>query len=47
MLCVFVTLGAFFFSLLLVFVLTQLEKIRNDPEAMERFRAINAKKGKE
>jgi uncharacterized protein involved in exopolysaccharide biosynthesis len=45
-LCIFVTLGAFFFSLLLVFILTQLEKIRNDPEAMERFRAISAKKRK-
>jgi uncharacterized protein involved in exopolysaccharide biosynthesis len=45
--CVFATLGAFFFSLLLVFVLTQLEKIRNDPEAMEKFKAVNTKKSKE
>jgi uncharacterized protein involved in exopolysaccharide biosynthesis len=50
MLCIMVTLGAFFFSLLAVFVLTQLEKIRDDEEAMERFRAISAgkeKKGKQ
>jgi uncharacterized protein involved in exopolysaccharide biosynthesis len=45
-LCIFVTLGAFFFSLLLVFILTQIENIRNDSKAMEKFRALNAKKPK-
>jgi hypothetical protein len=39
-----VTLGAFFFSLLLVFILTQIEKIKNDPEAMEKFKAANTKR---
>jgi capsular polysaccharide biosynthesis protein len=47
MLCVIVTLGAFFFSVVLVFVLTALEHIRNDPEAMEKFRAVNGKRNKE
>jgi uncharacterized protein involved in exopolysaccharide biosynthesis len=42
--CIFVSMGAFFLSLLVVFVLTQIEKIRNDPESMERFRAVNANK---
>jgi uncharacterized protein involved in exopolysaccharide biosynthesis len=46
MLCVFVVLGAFFFSLMLVFVLTQIEKIKNDREAMEKFRAVNRKRKK-
>jgi hypothetical protein len=46
-LCIFVTLGAFFFSLLVVFVLTMLENIKNDPEAMEKFRAVNGKRRKE
>jgi uncharacterized protein involved in exopolysaccharide biosynthesis len=46
MLCIFVSLGAFFFSLLLVFVLTQIEKIRGDQEAMEKFRAVNRKRRK-
>jgi LPS O-antigen subunit length determinant protein (WzzB/FepE family) len=46
-LCIFVTLGAFFFSLLLVFVLTQIENIKNDAEAMEKFRAVNKKRNKE
>jgi uncharacterized protein involved in exopolysaccharide biosynthesis len=46
MLCVFVSMGAFFFSLMVVFVLTQIEKIKSDPEAMEKFRAVNTKKGK-
>jgi LPS O-antigen subunit length determinant protein (WzzB/FepE family) len=45
-LCVLVALGAFFFSLLLVFVLTQIEKIKNDPEAMDKFRAVNTKRSK-
>jgi uncharacterized protein involved in exopolysaccharide biosynthesis len=45
-LCIFVTLGAFFFSLLLVFILTQIEIIRNDEEAMKKFSALNAKKPK-
>jgi uncharacterized protein involved in exopolysaccharide biosynthesis len=47
MICVVVTLGAFFFSLLVVFVLTQIEKIRHDPEAMEKFRTVNGKRRKE
>jgi uncharacterized protein involved in exopolysaccharide biosynthesis len=46
-LCIFVSLGAFFFSLLVVFVLTQIEKIRNDPEAMGRLRAVSAEKRKQ
>jgi hypothetical protein len=46
-LCMFVTLGAFFFSLLLVFMLTQIENIKNDPEAMEKFKAVNTKRNKE
>jgi uncharacterized protein involved in exopolysaccharide biosynthesis len=45
-LCVIVILAAFFFSVFLVFVLTVLENIRNDPEAMEKFRAVNRKRNK-
>jgi uncharacterized protein involved in exopolysaccharide biosynthesis len=45
-LCVIVTLAAFFFSVFLVFALNGLENIRNDPEAMEKFRAVNKKKEK-
>jgi hypothetical protein len=30
--------------LLLVFVLTQIENIKNDPEAMEKFRAVDGKR---
>jgi hypothetical protein len=45
-LCILVTLGAFFVSLLMVFVLTQIEKIKNDPEAMEKFKAVNRKRKK-
>jgi uncharacterized protein involved in exopolysaccharide biosynthesis len=44
MLCVIVTLGAFFFSVFLAFALDALEYIKNDPEAMEKFRAANAKR---
>jgi LPS O-antigen subunit length determinant protein (WzzB/FepE family) len=44
--CVIVTLGAFFFSVFLVFVLTQIENIRNDPEAMEKFRVVDEKRNK-
>jgi hypothetical protein len=44
MICVIVTLAAFFFSVFLVFVLTALENIRNDPAAMEKFRAVNRKR---
>jgi uncharacterized protein involved in exopolysaccharide biosynthesis len=43
-LCIIVTMGAFFFSLFLVYVLTVLENIRNDPAAMEKFRAVNGKR---
>jgi capsular polysaccharide biosynthesis protein len=39
--CIIVILGAFFFSVFLAFVLAALENIRNDPEAMEKFRAVN------
>jgi prefoldin subunit 5 len=46
-LCIFVSLGAFLFSLLVVFVLIQIEKIKQDPEAMEKFRAVNKRKGRE
>jgi uncharacterized protein involved in exopolysaccharide biosynthesis len=45
-LCIFVSLGAFFLSLLVVFMLTQIEKIRDDPEAMEKLKAVNAGKRK-
>jgi uncharacterized protein involved in exopolysaccharide biosynthesis len=45
-LCVIVTLAAFFFSVFLVFVLTALENIRNDPDAMEKFRVVNRKRNK-
>jgi uncharacterized protein involved in exopolysaccharide biosynthesis len=45
-LCIFVSLGAFFLSLLVVFVVTQIEKIKNDPEAMEKLKAVNDKKRK-
>jgi uncharacterized protein involved in exopolysaccharide biosynthesis len=44
--CIIVTLGAFFFSVFLAFVLTVLENIRNDPEAMEKFRAVNKKRNR-
>jgi uncharacterized protein involved in exopolysaccharide biosynthesis len=47
MLCVFAPLGAFFYTLLLVFTMTQIEKIKNDPEAMEKLRAAGRKKGGE
>jgi capsular polysaccharide biosynthesis protein len=47
MLCIAVSLGAFFLSLLVVFVVTMFENIRNDPEAMEKFRAANRKRNKE
>jgi uncharacterized protein involved in exopolysaccharide biosynthesis len=45
-LCAIVTLAAFFFSLFLAFTLTVVENIRNDPEAMEKFRAVNEKRDK-
>jgi uncharacterized protein involved in exopolysaccharide biosynthesis len=45
-LCIFVSLGAFLFSLLIVFVLTQIEKIKQDSEAMEKLRALNKGRGK-
>jgi uncharacterized protein involved in exopolysaccharide biosynthesis len=44
MICVIVTFAAFFFSVFLVFVLTALENIRNDPEAVEKFRAADRKR---
>jgi uncharacterized protein involved in exopolysaccharide biosynthesis len=43
MICIIVTLGAFFFSLFLAFVLTALEDIKNDPDAMKKLRDINKK----
>jgi uncharacterized protein involved in exopolysaccharide biosynthesis len=43
--CIIVTFGAFFFSVFLAFVLNALANIKNDPEAMEKFRALNKKKG--
>jgi capsular polysaccharide biosynthesis protein len=44
--CIIVTLGAFFFSVFLAFVLTALESLRNDPEAMEKFRVASGKRNK-
>jgi uncharacterized protein involved in exopolysaccharide biosynthesis len=46
-LCAIVTLAAFFFSVFLAFTLAALENIRNDPEAMEKFRAADGKRNKE
>jgi uncharacterized protein involved in exopolysaccharide biosynthesis len=46
-LCAIVTLVAFFFSIFLAFTLAALENIMNDPEAMEKFRAVNGKRNKE
>jgi uncharacterized protein involved in exopolysaccharide biosynthesis len=43
MLCIIVSLGAFFFSAFLGFALSLLENIRNDEESMERFRAVSGK----
>jgi uncharacterized protein involved in exopolysaccharide biosynthesis len=45
-LCIFVSMGAFLFSLLIVFILTKIEKIKQDPEAMEKLGALNKKRGK-
>jgi uncharacterized protein involved in exopolysaccharide biosynthesis len=47
MLCVIVTLGASFFAVFLAFVLNALDNIKNDPEAMEKFRALDKKRTKE
>jgi uncharacterized protein involved in exopolysaccharide biosynthesis len=47
MICIIVTFGAFFFSVFLAFMLTALENIKKDPEAMEKFRALNRKRDKE
>jgi uncharacterized protein involved in exopolysaccharide biosynthesis len=47
LLCIIVTFGAFFFSVFLAFSLNALENIKNDPEAMEKFRALDKKKDKE
>jgi hypothetical protein len=47
LLCMIVPLGAFFFSVFLAFVLTALENIKNDPEAMAKFRALDKRRNKE
>jgi tyrosine-protein kinase Etk/Wzc len=39
-LCIVVTLAAFFFSIILAFVLNALRNIRNDPERMRKLRGI-------
>jgi uncharacterized protein involved in exopolysaccharide biosynthesis len=44
LLCIIVTMGAFFFSVFLAFVLSALENIRNDPETVEKFKAVGRKK---
>jgi len=41
MICIVATLAAFFVSILLVFVFESISKIRRDPEAVARFRAIS------
>ncbi len=45
MICIVATLAAFFVSILLVFVFESISKIRRDPEAVARFKAIS--KGEE
>jgi uncharacterized protein involved in exopolysaccharide biosynthesis len=46
MLCAVATLGAAFFSVFLAFALNAIGNIRNDPEAMEKFRAAGGKRRK-
>jgi len=41
MICIVATLAAFFVSILLAFASESISKIRSDPEAVARFRAIS------
>lgn len=45
MICIVATMAGFFFSILLAFVMESVEKIRNDPQAVARFKALSSKKG--
>jgi len=47
MICVVATMAGFFLSILLAFVVESVEKMRNDPDTMARFRALSTQKGGE
>ncbi|MDR0670453.1 MAG: lipopolysaccharide biosynthesis protein [Treponema sp.] len=44
MLCIIVTMGAFFFSIFLAFVLNALENIKNDPAVIAKFKSVGRNK---
>jgi tyrosine-protein kinase Etk/Wzc len=45
MFCIVGTMAGFFLSVLLAFVVESVEKMKNDPETIARFKALSSKKG--
>jgi len=45
MICIVATMAGFFLSILLAFVVESVEKMKNDPETVARFKALSSKKG--